>query len=303
MGKPKKGKLHTIAFHLNTLERGGAERVVSTLANRFAEAGYEVYVTTEWYGNVEFALDPRVKRVHVGLRESDEKKGRPAKFLLRIKYLRDFLKEVRPDVCVSFTYRPNYRSLTAALFTGVPVVISVRNNPDAFYTDWTDDLQERLLFPTAAGCVFQTADQRAFFARYNVLQEGTRVIVNPINPKYLETEIPPYEGREKRIVQSSRPADFKNQRMLVDAFLEVHEKHPDYVLEIYGPDAGDGIEEALKKQIESHDAGSCIRLMGGSNTLETDLIGAQVFCLSSDYEGMPNVLLPCLYGRYCTRSF
>ena len=43
-----------IAFHLNCLEQGGAERVVSNLANRFAKEGYEVLLATEWYGENEF---------------------------------------------------------------------------------------------------------------------------------------------------------------------------------------------------------------------------------------------------------
>ena len=36
-----------IAFHLNCLEHGGAERVVSNLANQFAREGHEVFVTTQ----------------------------------------------------------------------------------------------------------------------------------------------------------------------------------------------------------------------------------------------------------------
>ena len=37
-----------IVFHLNCLERGGAERVVTNLSEQFAAHGYEVYIATEW---------------------------------------------------------------------------------------------------------------------------------------------------------------------------------------------------------------------------------------------------------------
>ena len=53
--------MQKIAFHLNSLQQGGAERVVSNLANRFAKEGYEVVIATEWYGTEEFALDQKVR--------------------------------------------------------------------------------------------------------------------------------------------------------------------------------------------------------------------------------------------------
>lgn len=84
-----------IAFHLNCLEQGGAERVVSNLANRFAKEGYEVLLATEWYGENEFQIDREVRRVHVGLREGDNRKPRIAQFFLRVKYLREFIKKER----------------------------------------------------------------------------------------------------------------------------------------------------------------------------------------------------------------
>lgn len=45
-----------IVFHLNCLEHGGAERVVSNLANQFGREGYEVIVATEWKGKKSFLL-------------------------------------------------------------------------------------------------------------------------------------------------------------------------------------------------------------------------------------------------------
>ena len=71
--------MQKIAFHLNSLQQGGAERVVSNLANRFAKEGYEVVIATEWYGTDEFALDQKVRRVHVGLTKEDENRSRISK--------------------------------------------------------------------------------------------------------------------------------------------------------------------------------------------------------------------------------
>ncbi len=279
-----------IAFHLNCLEQGGAERVVSNLANRFAREGYEVLLATEWYGDNEFQIDKEVRRVHVGLREGDEGKSRIAQFLLRVKYLREFMERERPDILIAFAQRANYRALMAAPGTKVPVLISIRTDPVGHYDAWSDKVQIPLLFPRAAGCVFQTEGQRDFFAPY--LQKNSRIILNPIHEKYIG--VPEPENRKKEVVQSGRLVDFKNQPMLLEAFMEVHKKHPDYVLKIYGGDSFDGTKEILESIIEKNGAWDYIHLMGASDCLEKDLIDAAVYAFSSDWEGLPNALLEAM---------
>ena len=106
--------MQKIAFHLNSLQQGGAERVVSNLANRFAKEGYEVVIATEWYGTDEFALDQKVRRVHVGLTKEDENRSRISKMLRRIWYLRHFMKKEKPDVVVAFTRGVLYRALAVS---------------------------------------------------------------------------------------------------------------------------------------------------------------------------------------------
>ncbi len=282
--------MKTIAFHLNCLCQGGAERVVSNLANQFACEGYKVYVATEWQDENEFELDPRVTRIHVGLREADEKKNRIAKFFLRVKYLKEFVKKYHPDVLVAFAHRANYRALMAAGNSDVPVVISIRINPIGYYDAFSDDVQIRWLFPKAAGCVYQTQEQKDFFKPY--LQDNSRIIMNPINPKYFGNPLP--KDREKAVVHHARLVDFKNQPMLVRAFLKVHEKHPDYVLRIYGPDSFDGTKEILEGLIRDNNARDFIFLMGPSDSLEKEIPKGEVYAYSSDYEGMPNSLLEAM---------
>lgn len=279
-----------IAFHLNCLEQGGAERVVSNLANQFAREGVEVYVTTQWYGENEFVLDERVKRVHVGLREEDAKKNRLLKYYLRIKYLKDFIRQEKPDVLVAFAQKAIFRSIMAAEGTKCPVCACVRANPLTSYNSRASRLKIKLLLHKAKGFVFQTEAQRDFFPKY--ARENSIIILNPVHQKYIDE--PMSEGRRKEVVQSGRLVDFKNQAMLVDAFMEVHKKHPDYVLKIYGPDSLDGTKEILEQKIRDYRAEEFILLPGGSDNLEKELKDAAVFAFSSNHEGLPNTLLEAM---------
>ena len=284
--------MHKIAFHLNNLEQGGAERAVSTLANQFAAKGYEVIVATEEKKENEFPLDPRVRRVIVGLKKEDENKGRLTKILLRRKYLRAFMLEEKPDVLIAFARKALYRALSAERGTGVPVVFCVRIDPVGHYDSFVNRCVLTRLLPRAAGAVFQTGEQKAFFAPR--LQDNSAVILNPLNPKYLSVNPARDEERRKEVVMSSRLVRKKNQAMLLRAFQKVHEKHGDYILKIYGKDDGDGTKEELEKIIAEYHAESYMLLLGASDTLEQDLRDAMVYCLSSDYEGMPNALLEAM---------
>lgn len=279
-----------IAFHLNCLEQGGAERVVTNLANQFAANGYEVIIATEWYGENEFQTDERVRRVHVGLREGDEKKHRLVQFYLRVKYLKEFLKKEKPDILIPFARRALYRGLMAAYFMKIPVLISIRTDPVGHYEELSDKIQIPLLFPRADGCVFQTEGAKEFFAPR--LQKNSRIILNPINPKYIG--VPEPKHRNKTVVQSGRLVDFKNQPMLIRAFVEVHKKHPDYDLKIYGGDSFDGTREILEQIITENHAQDYVHLMGASDSLEKDMADAALFAFSSDWEGLPNALMEAM---------
>jgi len=279
-----------VMFHLNCFEQGGAERVVSNLANWLVEDNYEVITATQWQGENEYTLDERVRRIHVGLLPEDEKKSRLVKIFLRFKYFRRLVKKEKPDVVVSFARRANYRSIISTLGLKVPLITAVRQDPKSYYNSIADKLLIPTLYRLPAGCVFQTVEQMEYFPK--ILQKRSRVILNPVNDKYLNVPAP--AKKEKTVVQSGRLADFKNQEMLVKAFLKVHEKHPDYKLKIYGGDSFDGTKEKLDAIIREHNAEEYILLMGACNSLEQELPKASVYAFSSDYEGMPNALLEAL---------
>ena len=279
-----------ILFHHNCLEQGGAERVISNLANRLSQGEDDIIVATEWQGENEFELKPEVRRIHVGLSEADESKGRFAKIWIRLINLRRLIKSEKPDVVIGFTRKPLFRVLMACMGINVPVIIAVRADPWYVYNSRGTRLGIKLLFPRADGAVFQTDMQRSYFPEY--IQKKSVIILNPVNDKYFkDSEKHP---KEKLVISTGRLVDFKNQAMLLKAFIRIHNDFPDYSLELFGEDSMDGTKEILEKIIADNNAESYIRLMGGSNHLEDEIPRAEIFAFSSNSEGMPNSLLEAM---------
>jgi len=283
-------KMSKIVFHLNCLEQGGAERVVTNLSAQFAKAGYEVLIATEWEAENEFVLDEQVKRIHVGLTKADEKRSRIGKYFARVKHLKEMLLREKPDLLIAFAHKANYRALMATLHVDIPVLISVRTDPVGHYDAWSDKILIPWLYPKMAGCVFQTEGQRAFFAKN--IQEKSRIILNPINDKYIGRE--PVTERTRVITQVGRLVDFKNQPMLIRAFAEVHKKYPAYRLEIYGGDSFDGTKEILEQCIRECQVEDAVSLMGASDDIPAAIEHAAFFAFTSDWEGLPNALMEAM---------
>lgn len=306
-------KIGKILFHINSLGKGGAERVVSLLANEFVKDGVEVVIATEWYAEEEYEVDSKVKRIHAGLSTTQEKGNRVAKQWYRIHNLRTILKKEKPDVVLSFCAKANYRALMAAAGIGIPVIVSVRNDPKIDYVGTSKGIMNKLFLNRAAGCVFQTEEAKEFFDK--VLQEKSVIICNPVNEKYLRAE---RKAAEKKIVCVGRLVAQKNQMLLVNAFEKILEKYPEYHLYLYGDGSDDECKEELLQYVDSKDIRilkyqdekadtvqdetiehvmklkNYVHFMGLSSTLETDMADAAMFVLPSNYEGMPNALMEAM---------
>lgn len=279
-----------IVFHLNCLEIGGAERVVTNLSEQFARDGFEVSVATQWQGEEEYTLYKAVKRVHVGLRPEDEKRTRISKYVRRIRYLKEYLDEERPDVVVAFARKANYRALMATWKSRIPVVIAVRIDPVGNYDGPLDRILIPLLFKRAAGGVFQTNDQRDYFR--STVAHKSRVILNPINTAYIG-RVRSGE-RSKEIMHVGRLVAFKNQELLLKSFAAFHMRFPEYMLKLYGGDSGDGTKERLEALIQELKLQGSVFLMGSSSRIPEETENGAFFVTSSDLEGLPNALMEAM---------
>ena len=91
--------------------------------------------------------------------------------------------KLREDVLIAFGHKANYRALIATLLMKQKVVVCVRTDPTGHYDGKTDQILIPLLFPRAAGFVFQTTGQRDFFPSF--VRKNSTIILNPVNPDML----------------------------------------------------------------------------------------------------------------------
>ena len=280
-----------ILFHINSMGHGGAERVVSILSAGFADNGHEVVLTTLWYSDDEYETDKRVRRVNVGLRDDESSKGRLYRIWARFAKLRKCIKNEKPDLVISFCNKANFRSAYALFGIKIPLLVSVRNDPNKDYRPYK--LSTWYMGHKASGCVFQTPDAMNFFSKE--LKKKGRIILNPLSEQYFNRSVLSCAGgRRKEIVTVGRITEQKNQILLVKAFNEIKEKYPNHILKIYGGIEQKNIFSEMEAYINDNFLNNRVMFMGVSDRIPDDISQSALFVLPSDYEGMPNALIEAM---------
>lgn len=273
-----------IMFYINTIHKGGAERVMINLADYFSRQGYKTILVTSFRDAGEYTVPNAVKRIT--LEEHEIKQSKLKRNITRIKKLRKFCKDEKPDILVSFMAEPNFRAILATWGLPVKNLISVRNDPNKEYAGRVGHIVGKYLLPFADGCVFQTKEAKNWFPKR--LQKKSRIIYNAVKEDFYHVERHPVPGE---IVTCGRLEEQKNHALLIAAFSKVVERYPEACLKIYGEGS---LRGKLQKQIDALGLHEKAFLMGATNHVEKVLETADVFVLSSDFEGMPNALMEAM---------
>lgn len=273
-----------ILFYINAIHDGGAERVMINLAKYFSDTGYETILVTSFIDTWEYKIEGNVKRLT--LEENEIKQGKIKRNFSRIIKLRDILKKEKPDVAVSFMAEPNFRLLVASLGLNVKTIVSVRNDPNKEYAGKIGKFVGKWILPIADGCVFQTKEAQEWFPER--LQRKSTIIFNAVKEEFFHIERRPVDGE---IITCGRLEAQKNHKLLIDAFAEVVKEYPYAKLKIYGEGS---LREVLQEQIDKLGLHDKAFLMGATNDVAKALQTADLFVLSSDYEGMPNALVEAM---------
>lgn len=269
-----------IMFAIGQLSNGGAERVVSLLANSLSNNN-DVCIVMLIKNEIVYDI---TETVEVKYCEANSN-NRLLRIINRLHGLNKYISQWKPDCIVSFTTEINIYSLFSK-HRHIPIIISERNDP---YNDPPSYLTRRIrdkVYRKANYFVFQTEDAKKYFD--SIIVGKAVVIPNPVSDNLLDAR---YITKKKKIVTVSRLYKQKNIGMLINAFAKIVQTHPEYSLEVYG----DGpLKEELEDMCESLKVSDKVHFEGFCKDVHDRISNAELFVLSSDYEGMSNAMLEAI---------
>lgn len=200
----------------------------------------------------------------------------------RIRILRAAIRDLAPDVVISFLDQCNVITLISTRGLGVPVIVSERTDPRHSASGRLWQTLCRLTYPLARSLVVQTEEVAALYASRRV--RSVVAIPNAVySPRPAETAALP----SPYVISVGRLAHEKGPDLLVAAFAEVCRQYPDWVLVL----VGEGPErQNLEAQCRRLGISERCIFLGLVTEITAALSGAELFILPSRCEGFPNAL-------------
>jgi GalNAc-alpha-(1->4)-GalNAc-alpha-(1->3)-diNAcBac-PP-undecaprenol alpha-1,4-N-acetyl-D-galactosaminyltransferase len=273
---------------VSSLRSGGAERVMAVLADHWARSGRDVTLLTFMPPDETpfFPLDPRVRLVRLDLdRPSRTVVDGIGANLWRARALRRAVRDSRPDVVLSFMDRTNVLTLAATLGLGIPIVVQEHNDPaeERLSRSWT--ILRDLTYRRAASVVALSTTALSYFAA--PIRRRGRVIPNPVvRPLGATTTREPASGGT-RIVGMGRLVPQKGFDLLLDAMARLEARARGWTVDVWGEGPMRPALEAARDRLGLADV---VRFPGVTPTPGAVMAAADLFVLSSRYEGFPTVL-------------
>lgn len=283
---------------------GGMERVLTSKVNYLVEEmGYRITIVTtdQMSRGCYFSLSGKIDLIHLDLDFNShfEKALIPKYFchqLKMIKYKREVQKLVdiiKPDILISlggkeidFIYK---------LKTNAAIVCEMH---------FSMNIRTQFLVSRKRGLLWTVLGN----IRTNQLKNTTKkidkliVLTNQDKNQWEKThknvlhipnpatfEVGKREGADyKSVISVGRLDPQKGYSMLIDTWVRVKERHPEWILNIFG--TGD-MKEQLEGKINALGLKGNINLKGKSDEIENEYLKSSFFVMSSLYEGLPMVLL------------
>lgn len=280
---------------LPSLSGGGAERAAVLLAEGFCKRGHQVSLITIAGEETDFyQLSPQIDRIALEVaKQSPTPIHGLANNFYRLWILRQTINSLQPDVVISFLDKTNVLTLLALLVTKYPVLVCEQNNPVQNDLGRSWHLLRRLVYPLATKVVSSSQGVNQYFDWLSPQQK--EVIYNPLAVREKQSEsftLPAgVNPQQKWLVAMGRLTHQKGFDLLLTAFAEIAGQYPDWQLLILGEGELRSELEELKEQLK---LGDCVCLPGLISNPFPLLARAELFVLSSRYEGFGNVIIEAM---------
>ncbi len=283
-----------VLLTITTLGAGGAERVMTLLADALAGASHQVCVMTlDSTASDFFSLGAGVQRMALGRhRTARTWLGRTTRNVYKLRAMRAAIRSWRADAVVSFLPEVNILAMLAAAGLGIPVVVSERVDPRRHRLSPVREWLRWTCYRRAAALVVQTEGVAEWLRSARRSLPRITVIPNPVQPPRQGAPAPTENPARPFLFAAGRLTHQKGFDILIRALGLLVREGSALDLAIAGE--GWGEERNLQRLVAELGLGERVRFIGKVPDLSPWLKAAYAFVLPSRYEGFPNVLLEAL---------
>lgn len=280
-----------IIFYTMAMINGGTERTIANLSNHFIKK-YDITIVTNINGPIEYELDKRIKVIPI-----DKKDKRNEKNLKKIitktsykrsKILKNIIKKEKPNIIIVTLPEPTIRILALKkYYKNIPIIVSIRNHPASEFKNFIEKQIRNKYYKYANIITLQNSIYKKYYPKE--IQNKIKITPNYLSEEFIDNN--KNNKKYKQIITISRLEKQKNISLLIESFSKLDKKYNDYKLLIIGSGKE---KEKLLKLIKEKKLEKRISIKNKSNNIKKDLLSSTLFVLTSDYEGMPNVLLEAM---------
>jgi N-acetylgalactosamine-N,N'-diacetylbacillosaminyl-diphospho-undecaprenol 4-alpha-N-acetylgalactosaminyltransferase len=289
-----------LLIFINTLQSGGAERVVSLLLGHLKD-DFEIHLAL--YSNIiEYSIPPEIKILNLGEPLVQDKVIR----FLKLPYISykvyRYCKEHKINISVAFLYRPCYINALMKSLWGYKGHVIMCERTHQTTMQQSHSTIYRMFSKFMVMYSYKRADlvlANSYAMQTDLIENfriktPVRVIYNPIDLNFIKTHVDEEPGYvfNKDTFYFVNVGGFrkeKNHLLLIQAFFIL--KNLPCKLLLVG---GGVMEEELKQKV--HDLGLMEKVVftGFDKNPFKYVSRSDCFVLSSDVEGFPNVLIEAL---------
>jgi len=283
-------------FLINSLQTGGAERVVQILSNHFTAHQHRVSIVCTDNKVSSYHFDNQVSISVLKSGTLCHGFGKILAIPLQAIELSLFLKRAQPDVIVSFLVRANLINITSAVLSpDRPIIISERNVTAFNYNERSlknrfMKLMINTLYPKADKIIANSIAVKQGLVDNHINEKKIRVIHNPLALTYSPGNSHPALFDIPTVISCGRFVKQKNYGLLLKAFKLVLKQTPAKLVII-----GDGPERSvIEKLAKNLKIIADITFTGFIKDPQERMAQADIFVLSSQFEGFGNVILEAM---------
>jgi GalNAc-alpha-(1->4)-GalNAc-alpha-(1->3)-diNAcBac-PP-undecaprenol alpha-1,4-N-acetyl-D-galactosaminyltransferase len=271
----------------SSLKVGGAERVMSIIANHWAARGWPITILTFDDGSTPpfYDLDKRIEVRPLSLEARSDYSFAAFKHNLRqIQLLKQAIVASHPAVVISFITTVNIMTLLATWTLKVPTIVCEHVHPSVSGLGRIAQLLQNWTYRRADLVTVQTHGALAFFPsdRYDTIVIPNPVIIPDSEP--IESQL---HTDDRHLLAIGKLIPQKGFDLLIKAFAQICEAHPEWTLTILGEGEMRGELEELCLELAVADR---VFMPGVVKNVDAHLRKADIFVLSSRFEGFPVTL-------------